>query len=97
MIDSEWDRAGISPDQDSTLARLHRLTHLRIDARLLEGVSVTEARTLSTEARAVGDEELAADLEARARERLPLSEQKGARQSESFPVPLRRHGGTLPR
>ncbi len=68
VIQTEWDRAGISPDQDSTLARLHRLTHLRIDVRLLEGVSVIEARKLSTEARAVGDEELAADLEARARE-----------------------------
>ena len=67
-IQTEWEFAGISPDQDSTLARLHRLTHLGIDARLLEGVSVIEARTLSTEARAVGDEDLAADLEARARE-----------------------------
>jgi hypothetical protein len=67
-IQIEWDRAGISSDADSPLARLHRLTHLRIDARLLEGVSVIEARALSTEARAVGDEDLAADLEARARE-----------------------------
>jgi hypothetical protein len=68
VIQTEWDRAGITPDQDSTLARLHRLTRLRIDMRLLEDVSAIEARALSTEARAVGDEDLAADLEARARE-----------------------------
>ncbi|MFS8067408.1 MAG: hypothetical protein ACMG6S_13690 [Byssovorax sp.] len=66
-IETEWSRAGIAPDQDSTLARLQRLTRLRVDVRLLEGVSAIEARALSTEARAVGDEELAADLEARAR------------------------------
>ena len=69
IIDAEWDRAGISSDQDSTLGRLHRLTRLRIDARLLEGVNVNDARALSTEARAIGDEALAADLEARARAR----------------------------
>jgi hypothetical protein len=68
VIQTEWDRAGITPDQDSALARLHRLTRLRIDVRLLEDVSAIEARALSTEARAVGDEDLAADLEARARE-----------------------------
>lgn len=67
VIEAAWDRAGISSDQDSTLARLHRLTRLRIDARLLQNVNVSDARTLSTEARAVGDEDLAADLEARAR------------------------------
>lgn len=68
VIQTEWESAGITPDQDGALARLHRLTRLRIDVRLLEDVSATEARALSTEARAVGDEDLAADLEARARE-----------------------------
>ena len=67
-IETEWDRAGIAPDQDCTLARLQRLARLRIDVRLLDGVSAIEARALSTEARAVGDEDLAADLEARARQ-----------------------------
>jgi hypothetical protein len=67
-IQIAWDTAGIAPDQDGPLARLHRLTRLRIDERLLESVSATEARTLSTEARAVGDEDFAADLESRARE-----------------------------
>lgn len=66
-IETEWERAGIAPDQDSTLARLQRLTRLRIDVRLLDGITAIEARALSTEARAVGDEDLAADLEARAR------------------------------
>jgi hypothetical protein len=66
-IRTEWESAGISPDQDSTLARLQRLTRVRVDVRLLEGISAIEARALSAEARAVGDEDLAADLEARAR------------------------------
>jgi len=68
-IHAAWDGAGIAPDQDGTLGRLHRLTRLRIDERLLEGLDATEARTLSSEARAVGDEDLAADLESRARAR----------------------------
>ncbi len=67
-IRTEWESAGIAPDQDSAFARLQRLTHLRIDVRLLDSISAIEARALSTEARAVGDEDLAADLEARARE-----------------------------
>ncbi len=68
VIQADWDSKGIDPDHDGTLARLHRLTRLRIDERLLDGVGVIEARALSTEARAVGDESLAADLESRARE-----------------------------
>lgn len=67
-IRAEWERAGIAPDQDNTLARLHQLARFRIDTRSMESVSAIEARALSTEARAVGDEDLAADLEARARE-----------------------------
>lgn len=67
-IDAAWGGAGIDPDQSGTLGRLHRLTRLRIDERLIEGVGVIEARALSNEARAVGDEALAADLESRARE-----------------------------
>lgn len=69
IIQADWDSKGIAPDQDGTLARLHRLTRLRIDERLIEGVGAVEARALSTEARAVGDEGFAADLEARARDR----------------------------
>lgn len=68
VIEATWDRQGIAPDQDGVLARLHRLTHLRIDERLLDGVGAAEARALSSEARALGDEDFAADLEARARE-----------------------------
>lgn len=68
VIQADWDSKGIAPDQDGTLARLHRLTRLRIDERLLDGVGAAEARALSSEARAVGDENFAADLEARARE-----------------------------
>jgi hypothetical protein len=68
VIEADWDGKGIAPDQDGALARLHRLTRLRIDARLLDDVGAAEARALSSEARAVGDEDFAADLEARARE-----------------------------
>lgn len=66
VIHADWDSKGIAPDQDGTLGRLHRLTRLRIDARFLDDVSAADARTLSSEARAVGDEAFAADLEARA-------------------------------
>lgn len=69
VIQADWDSKGIAPDQDGTLARLHRLTRLRIDERLIESVGAVEARALSSEARAVGDEDFAADLEARARDR----------------------------
>lgn len=67
-IQADWGSRGVAPDQDGTLARLHRLTRLRIDERLLDDVGAAEARVLSDEARAVGDEDLAADLEARAHE-----------------------------
>ena len=68
VIQARWDGRGIAPDQEGALARLHRLTRLRIDERLLDEIGAIEARTLSSEARAVGDEDFAADLEARARE-----------------------------
>ena len=68
VIQIDWDSKGVATDDDSALARLHRLTRLRIDERLLDHVGPAEARTLSSEARAVGDEDFAADLEARARE-----------------------------
>lgn len=69
VIQIAWDTRGIVPDQDGALARLHRLTRLRIDERLLDGLDADEARTLSSEARAVGDEDFAANLESRARGR----------------------------
>ena len=68
VIQIDWDSKGVATDDDSALARLHRLTRLRIDERLLDHVGPAEARALSSEARAVGDEDFAADLEARARE-----------------------------
>ena len=65
---TDWDGNGIAPDQDGALARLHRLSRVRIDTRFLDDLTAAEARTLSSEARAVGDEDFAADLEARAHE-----------------------------
>ena len=66
VIHADWENKGIAVDQSGTLARLHRLARLRIDARFLDDVGAAEARALSSEARAVGDEDFAADLEARA-------------------------------
>jgi hypothetical protein len=49
-----------------TLTRLARLTRVRIDPRALDEMSAAEVRDLVPEARAVGDDELAAELAARA-------------------------------
>jgi hypothetical protein len=68
-IDRAWDRAGVGRDPDQSLARLARLAKVRLDARLLDQIRGPEARNLSDEARALGDEELAAELEARSRAR----------------------------
>lgn len=68
-IDRAWERAGVGRDPDRSIARLGRLAKVRIDARLLDQIRGPEARKLSDEARALGDEELAAELEARGRAR----------------------------
>lgn len=47
------------------LVKLARLTRVRIDARVLDELSAVEARDLIPEARAIGDDELAAELAAR--------------------------------
>lgn len=66
-IDRAWDRAGVALEPDGALSRLQKLAKIRLNARLLEQIPGPEARHLSDEARAIGDEELAAELEARSR------------------------------
>ena len=62
-IDAAWSRAGA---RSPALRRLQRIVRLRIDPRLLDGVSRDEARALSDEAGALGDKDLAAALAVRA-------------------------------
>jgi hypothetical protein len=63
-IHDAWDRAGA---EEGPLARLTTLVRIRLDAEEMEKVSGPEARALSDEARAVGADDLAADLDARSR------------------------------
>ena len=60
-----WEHAGVNA---GPLLRLQRLTRLRIDVGGLERIAAPEARDLSDEARAIGDAELAAELDARGRQ-----------------------------
>jgi Arc/MetJ-type ribon-helix-helix transcriptional regulator len=63
-IQAAWARAGVTR---GPLAKLAALTRVRIDTSALEHVAAQEARDLADEARAIGDEMLAAELEARGR------------------------------
>ena len=63
-IQAAWDHAGVT---DGPLARLRGLVRLRLDAGRIEILETPEARDLSDEARAIGDDELAAELDARSR------------------------------
>lgn len=63
-IHAAWDRAGA---EQGPLARLSVLVRIRLDQEHLDQVHGPEARALSEEARAVGADELAAELEARSR------------------------------
>jgi hypothetical protein len=63
-IHGAWSRAGV---EHGPLARLSRLVQLRIDERALDRLEPPAARDLADEARAVGDDALAAELDARSR------------------------------
>ena len=63
-IRAAWERAGVVT---GPLERLTRLMRLRIDTQGIEQIEAQEARDLSDEARAIGDDELAAELSARGR------------------------------
>jgi hypothetical protein len=63
-IQRAWEEAGV---EGGPLSRLRILVRIRLDAEHLEAVETPEARALSDEARAIGDDELAAELDARSR------------------------------
>jgi hypothetical protein len=63
-IGAAWERAGVAR---GPLGRLLGLVRIRIDTRALDEIEVPEARELSDEARAIGDDELASELDARSR------------------------------
>lgn len=63
-IHAAWSRAGV---QHGPLAKLSSLARLRIDERAIDAVEAPSARALADEARAIGDESLAAELDARGR------------------------------
>ncbi|MEO7329729.1 MAG: hypothetical protein ABI193_14210, partial [Minicystis sp.] len=60
-----WERAGLRHDRRGALGRLQRLTRLRIDTSAVDRLHAEEARDLADEARAIGDDDLASDLDAR--------------------------------
>jgi hypothetical protein len=63
-IGAAWERAGVVR---GPLGRLLGLVRLRIDTQVLDEIQAPEARELSDEARAIGDDELASELDARSR------------------------------
>lgn len=66
-IDRSWAAHGVLPGTKNPLPRLRAIVRLRIDTSTIEGVEPWQAKELADEARAVGDEALAIDLESRIR------------------------------
>lgn len=66
-IDSAWEGAGVDASGIDTLPRLRRLVRVRVDPSALDSITAGDARELSDEARAVGDDDLAGELDYRAR------------------------------
>ncbi len=62
-IDAAWDKEGIGVDHDGALSRLRALVKMRVFGGEVASLGHAEARALVEDARAIGDEELAADLE----------------------------------
>ena len=67
VIELVWHKAGVDLDGRTTLTRLRRLVRIRTGQQDLDQLTSEEARALSEDARALGDEELAADLTLQAR------------------------------
>jgi hypothetical protein len=63
-IQEAWERAGVT---SGPLFRLGTLVRIRIDGGKMDDLSTPEARELSDEARAIGDDELASELDARSK------------------------------
>jgi hypothetical protein len=62
-----WSRAGVGSNPSAPLARLERLVRVRIDPSILDQIPAADARELADEARVIGDEALASELDARGR------------------------------
>jgi hypothetical protein len=65
-IDAAWEEQGVGFDLTAPMGRLHLLVKVRIEGNL-DALPVEDARALCDEARAIGDDLLAAALEARGR------------------------------
>jgi hypothetical protein len=63
-IERAWQAAGV---EEGPLSRLRGLVRIRLDAGQLDTVETAKARELSDEARAIGDDELASELDARSK------------------------------
>jgi hypothetical protein len=68
VIDSAWTQAGVELDGQGALTRLRRLVRVRTGQRELDQLATAEARALCDDARAIGDEELAVELDLQARQ-----------------------------
>lgn len=68
VIDSAWTEAGVDLEGQGALTRLRRLVRVRVGQRDVDQLATAEARALSDDARAIGDEELAVELDLRARQ-----------------------------
>ena len=66
-IDAAWDKEGIGVDHDGALARLRVLVRMRAFGGDVASLGHAEARALVDDARAIGDEDLATELESHAR------------------------------
>ncbi len=66
-LDDAWAARGVEQGSLRPLPRLRALVRLRIDTSAIETLTAADAKALADEARAIGDESLAADLEARGR------------------------------
>lgn len=66
-IDDAWSRAGVGTRCEGPLGRLRKLMRVRMDGSAIDVIDPDDARTLSSEARAIGDEDLAVELESRGR------------------------------
>jgi hypothetical protein len=62
-----WTRAGVGANRAAPLARLEKLVRIRIDPTIVATLPVADARALADEARVIGDEALASELEAKSR------------------------------
>ena len=66
-LDRSWAAQGVTAGTSESVPRLRALVRLRIDTSAITSISPTDAQDLASEARAVGDPDLAAELEQQVR------------------------------